>query len=473
MEEGLVKKIRGGQRAPKWVVDSIFYQVFPDRFANGDPGNDPAGTVSWGSKPTRENFFGGDLRGILEHLPYLEDLGVTAIYLNPIFKARSNHKYDTCDYFVVDPAFGTKELLRKFVNEAHRRNIHVVLDAVFNHCGECFWAFEDVKKNGVSSKYNSWFFVDSYPISMDPPSYQTYGGTWYLPKLNTSNPETREYLLKVAVYWIEECDIDGWRLDVPWKVPFDFWQTLRERVKQVKPDVYILGEVWRDPSKWLRGDTCDGVMNYPLRDHIIDYCIRDSLDAEDFDYEISHLREIHGSASPYQVNLLGSHDTPRLLTLCNGDIDRVIMAMTFIFTYIGAPMIYYGDEVGVMGSDDPDCRRCMPWDEIAWNQELVRAIRALIHARRDHLALRKGNFEKLWAFNGVYAYKRCYKSDEVIVIMNPRETRYSVKVPVSVVNERARVWRDLLSGETFNEEEGNLLLETLPSKASYVLFPDQ
>jgi cyclomaltodextrinase len=458
--------------APKWVADSVFYQIFPERFANGDPGNDPHGVVPWGSKPTREDFMGGDLQGILDRLPYLQDVGVTAIYLTPIFEARTNHKYDTCDYMKIDPSFGDAELLRKVVDGAHERGIRIILDAVFNHCGDGFWAFEDLKERGASSNYAPWFIVDSYPIHQNPPNYQTYGVTWYLPKLDTGNPEVREYLLKVATYWMEACDIDGWRLDVPWKIPIDFWREFRERVKRIKPDAYIVGEIWRDPSPWLRGDTFDGVMNYPLRQHILDFCVYENMDAEDFNFEIGHLRDVHGHSAPYQLNLLGSHDTARILTLCDEDVDRAIMAIAFIFTYVGAPMIFYGDEVGLTGEDDPDCRKSMIWDETRWRPRLVDAYRALIRARNEHKAMRSGDFEPLYIFNGVYAYQCTHEEDKVIVVLNPREKRQRVKIPLPVRTLEQRTWVDAISGTQFFEREGHIQINDLPSKKAYVLVSE-
>jgi cyclomaltodextrinase len=455
--------------APDWVKNAVFYQIFVDRFANGDPTNDPPGAVPWGSPPTLDNFFGGDLQGILNRLPYLEDLGVTALYLTPIFTARSNHKYDTCDYLSIDPSFGTIQLFHKLIEEAHARGMRVILDAVFNHCGDGFWAFEDVKQNGAASKYRNWFCTTTFPIRQGPPNYQTCGGIAYLPKLNVTNPEVQEYLLKVATFWLKEFNVDGWRLDVPWKVVMNFWRAFRNMVKQVNPEAYIVGEVWRDPEPWLKGDTCDGIMNYPLREYILDYCVRDAMDAEDFDHATSRLRDICGSSAPYQLNLLGSHDTPRILTLCKDDVSRVELAIVFLFTYIGAPMVYYGDETGLRGSNDPDCRRCMPWEKSEWETKINQMYRKLIRARRLHKALRQGEFVPLLVFNGIYSYLRRCESDEVIVILNPREERNNIKIPLSNVGISGRTWYDLLGGSTFNATETHLQIDTLPSKCAYVL----
>jgi len=458
-------------KLPEWVKDAIFYEIFPERFANGDQSNDPLDKEVWGNIPSRTNFFGGDLQGIIDHLDYLQDLGITGLYLTPIFKAKTNHKYDTCDYMSVDPAFGDTELLKKLVSKAHRCGIKIILDAVFNHTGDSFWAFEDVKKNGSSSRYASWFFVDETPLSHDPPNYQTCGGVGYLPKINITNPEVQDYLLRVASYWIETCDIDGWRLDVPWKVSMQFWKLFRERIKSIKPDAYIVGEIWRNPSPWLQGDTCDGIMNYPLRNLILDYCLFDFMDAEDFDYEINLLRQAHGSSANIQLNLLGSHDTPRLLTLCKDDIARVILAVTFLFTYVGAPMIYYGDEIGLRGGNDPDCRKCMSWEATDWEHGLVNIYRNLIRARHKHPALRRGDFLPLLIFNGVYAYLRRFDDDEVIVILNPREERHQIKIPLCNLDIKGKLWHNLLGEGTFKVREAHLQIETLLSKSALILIP--
>ena len=459
--------------APKWVNNAVFYQIFIDRFANGDQTNDPPGVAAWSSPPTRDNFFGGDLQGILNHLPYLEKLGITALYLTPIFKARSNHKYDTNDYLTIDPSFGTKQLFRHFIDVAHSKGMRIVLDAVFNHCGDSFWAFKDLKLNGVKSKYRDWFYATTLPIQQEPPNYQTCGGVASLPKLNVMNPEVQKYLLKVSSYWLNEFGIDGWRLDVPWKVNIDFWRTFREVVKQINPEAYIVGEVWRDPTPWLGGDICDGVMNYLLRECILDYCVRDTMDAEDFHYESSRLMELAGPSALYQLNLLGSHDTARILTICNNNIERTILAMTILFTSIGTPMIYYGDEIGISGENDPDCRRCMIWDENYWNSQLLKVYRLLINARINHPALRYGNFEKLMVFNGIYAYRRYLEDDESIIIINPREERRCINIHSPNGNFVYHKWRDIFTGKIIPQDENILKFDIIPSYTAFILFPEK
>lgn len=456
---------------PEWVKHAIFYQIFPERFDNGDPSNDPPGAVPWNSKPTRENFFGGDLKGILDKLNYLQDLGVNALYLNPIFLADTNHKYDTADYYQIDPAFGDLELFRELVEESHKRHIRVVLDAVFNHCGYQFQPFADLRVNGPESAYKDWFLVRQFPIQTSPPSYQTCGGTWYLPKLNVGNPAVDKFLLDVGCYWIKECDIDGWRLDVPWKVPLTFWRKFRKAVKDIKPDVYIVGEAWRWPDEWLDGTTCDGVMNYTLRDHVLDYCVYDHMDAEDFHYELERLLGIEKSSAYFQLNLLGGHDTPRIRTLCKQHINRQKLALIFLFTFPGSPMIYYGDEIGMEGENDPDCRRAMIWDREKWNRELSALYRQLIRIRREQEALQIGRYSKLMTFNGVYSYLRYSGKEQVIVILNPREEQSDLVIPIedSIQSD----WEDLLTGRKFKQSGSRLYLDTIGSESGLILIKNE
>jgi glycosidase len=454
----------------EWMQDAIFYQVFPERFSNGDPENDPPEVKPWGTPPTSQNFMGGDLQGLLDKLPYLQELGINAIYMTPIFTAQSNHKYDTTDYLQVDPAFGDRELLKKLIHSAHENGIRVIFDAVFNHCGNSFWAFKDVMARGRESEYYDWFILEDQPAGENFPNYQTCGGAPFLPKLNTTHPAVRQYLLKVAAYWMKETNLDGWRLDVPWKVPMDFWQEFRQVVKNIRPDAIIVAETWRDTAHWLQGDTCDSVMNYPFRDYVLDYCIRDTMDAEDFDYFVTRLHEVYGDIASMQLNLLGSHDTARLLTLCQGVVSRAILAYICLFTSVGAPMVYYGDENGMLGENDPDCRRCMKWESSDWNIALRAPLQKLITLRKNHPALRQGHYESLLTFNGVYAYRRILNKDQVIVITNPREMCTMLHIPIPG-ETAAREWVDALSGKRFISHSEHLLLPKLAAQEGLVLIP--
>jgi cyclomaltodextrinase / maltogenic alpha-amylase / neopullulanase len=451
---------------PDWVRDAVFYQIFPDRFANGDRTNDPPGTVPWSSAPTRDNFFGGDLAGILERLPYLEDLGVNALYLTPIFRAATNHRYDTHDYYAVDPAVGDTGLLREFVQEAHARGIRVMLDAVFNHVGEGFFAFEDLRRNGAQSAYRDWFVLRGDRAVSEPLSYQTCGGAPYLPKLDTTNPEVREYLLDVAAHWLVQADIDGWRADVPWKVPLDFWDAFRARVKSVMPDAYLVAEAW-----WSWGPlrhVFDGLMNYRLRNDLFDFCLFDRKDAEDLAIE-SRLLLAESSGGHHMLNLLGSHDTARIATLAEGDAERIEFALVALFTYPGAPMLYYGDELGLEGGDDPDCRRAMPWDEDAWNHRRRDLVRRLIELRRASVALRRGDWQPLLAFNRVLAFRRTHGDEQAIVVLNagPERRDFALELP----SGSPAGFVDALSGDAFACNGRTLALPVLRARSALVLVP--
>jgi glycosidase len=456
--------------APAWVRQAVFYQIFPERFCNGDPRNDPPGTVPWTSVPTRENVFGGDLAGIRSKLDYLQDLGITALYLTPFFKAKTNHRYDTSDYLQIDPAVGTPGDFQALVADLKGRDMRLILDAVFNHCGDGFWAFEDVRQQGAGSPYKDWFFIDSYPLTSDPPSYQTCGGAAFLPKLNTQNPATREYLLHVARYWLEQ-GADGWRLDVPWKIPLDFWREFRQVVLSTCPDAYIVAEEWRGAQPWLCSDTVHGVMNYRLRNAILDFCALDQMDAEDFDHELGELRRDHGASAGYHLTLLGSHDTARILTMCHNDVRRVVLALVFQMTYPGVPMIYYGDEVGMAGENDPLCRAGMIWDPERQNHRLHALIRTLIRLRRQHPALTEGAWETLRVFNAVYAYHRFTETDSVMVVLNPRQERQNFPIPLKQASGHGHAWHDVLSGRAFPVQTGRLLIDTLPACTALVLLP--
>ncbi len=472
--------------APPWIKDVVFYQIFPERFYNGDRSNDPSVVEEWGNKPKRRNFFGGDLRGIIEKLSYLAYLGINAIYLTPIFKSPSNHKYDTSDYLEIDPHLGNLETLRELVKKGHERGIRLILDGVFNHSGDRFWAFEDVAKKGSSSHYSAWYFVKTFPVRKWPnPNYLTCGTARYLPKLNTDNPQVREYLFGVARYWLEEAGIDGWRLDVADEVSHDFWKEFRKVVRDANPDAFLVGELWGDASPWLQGDEFDGAMNYLLRDLIIKFFAWHQIDAQAFDSELARLRSKYPQeANEAMLNLLGSHDTPRYLTVCRGDVDKVVLSLLFLMTYIGVPMIYYGDEVGMKGGNDPLCRGTMIWDPTKWNRRIFDTCKKLIRIRREHPALRRGSFKTLYSSKRVYAYQREHGRDLLIVIINTGSSDASLKIGVDSAIKREPVrrkvvesgditgtflFRDILGGEMYPMVGDTLTIPTLKAKSGLLL----
>ncbi|MBM7542331.1 alpha-glycosidase [Amphibacillus cookii] len=411
-------------QAPEWVKETVWYQIFPERFANGDPSTSPEHTLPWGSiTPKQDSYFGGDFQGIINHLDYLQKLGITGIYLCPIFKAASNHKYDTIDYMEIDPQFGDKSTFRELVKQCHQRGIRVMLDAVFNHSGYYFEPFQDVVKNGESSPYKEWFHIWDFPVQTKPsPNYDCFGFVSNMPKLNTENPEVKNYLLEVARYWIEAFDIDGWRLDVANEVDHGFWREFRSVVKAVKPDAYILGEVWHDALPWLEGDQFDAVMNYPFTTSVIDFFAKDKITTTQFANQITDLLHMYPEpVSEVAFNLLDSHDTARILTLANEDKERMRLIYVFLFSFMGTPCIYYGDEIGLSGGEEPDCRKCMEWDESKQDQELFQFIQQLITMRKEIAAFGNLSTFRFLQINDqekVIAYEKQNKQEKVIIVLN-------------------------------------------------------
>jgi len=422
--------------APSWVRDAVFYQIFPERFCNGDTSNDPRGTEPWGGTPTPGNFFGGDLRGIILRLDYIASLGVNALYLNPVFASPSNHKYNTTDYLRIDPAFGDEKTFRELVDSCHARGIRVMLDGVFNHTGVDFFAFADLRKNGARSKYRAWYNVRSFPVGpVSAPNYECWWGIGTLPKLMTGNAEVRRYLFDVTRHWLE-AGIDGWRLDVPNEIPHEFWKEWRRVVKSVNPDAYILGEIWDNGAPWLGGDEFDAVMNYRFRTPCIDFFAAGRSAVSGFDSSLARVRTDYGNALTFsQFNLLGSHDTERFLTLCAGNTALWKLAVLFQMTYPGAPSLYYGDEVGMTGGKDPGCRAPMVWDPARQDADLLAFTRGAIALRQGHAVLRRGEFAPAIVDDAarLYGYVREDAAHAALILLNRSG------MPVSVARTRAHL----------------------------------
>ncbi|MGF7050219.1 glycosidase [Paenibacillus sp. DS2015] len=449
-------------KTPEWVKNAVFYQIFPERFANGDPSINPTGTLPWGETPLRDNFFGGDLQGVIDHIDHLSNLGINALYFTPLFTATTNHKYDTEDYLQIDPQFGDVDLLKKLVALCHERGIRVLMDAVFNHSGRTFAPFVDVQKNGESSRYKDWFHISKFPIHVENgiPSYDTFAFEPLMPKLNTENPEVKAYLLHVAEYWIKEVGIDGWRLDVANEVDHQFWREFRQVVKAANPDAYILGEIWHESSSWLQGDQFDAVMNYPFTHATLDFFVDGSTDAEGFSHAIGkQLARYARQANEVAFNLLDSHDTPRLITLCKEDKRKMKLAVSFLFTFIGTPCIYYGDEIGLTGDQDPACRKCMEWDPEKQDQDLFSFYQELIKIRLKYSAFRTGTFTFLSSESRstTLAYAREDEQGKFIILMNNHDEQQSIEIPLA-----ENRLEEIRSGETYMIKNGSLNV-TLPS----------
>ncbi|MEC1634506.1 glycoside hydrolase family 13 protein [Bacillus mojavensis] len=381
-------------QAPEWAKSTVWYQIFPERFANGREDLSPENVLPWGSKdPDVNDFFGGDLQGIVDKLDYVEDLGVNGIYLTPIFSAPSNHKYDTLDYYSIDPHFGDPELFRTLVSQLHQRGMRIMLDAVFNHIGSASPQWQDVVKKGAQSRYKDWFHIHSFPVTEG--NYDTFAFTPDMPKLHTANPEVQRYLLDIALYWIREFDIDGWRLDVANEVDHAFWKTFKQAVSAEKSDIYILGEIWHSSEPWLRGDEFHAVMNYPFTEPMIEYFADRAIPASRMAHRLNaHLMNGMKQVNEVMFNLLDSHDTKRLLTRCRNDEKKARALLAFMFAQTGSPCIYYGTEIGLDGENDPLCRKCMVWDKEKQNQEMHTFMKRLIALRKqENTVLTEGNLE--------------------------------------------------------------------------------
>ena len=416
--------------APAWVKDAIFYQIFPDRFCRSERYHAVGKFVAWGSKPSRENMFGGNLAGIEDKLEYIAGLGVNAIYLCPIFKSNSNHRYHTVDYFEIDPVLGTLEDFDRLVKKAHKLKLRVILDGVFNHCSRGFFQFNSLMELGEHSPYVDWFHVKDWPLNAytDKPNYECWWNFPALPKFNTDCPDVREYLFSVGEYWMKR-GIDGWRLDVPNEIDDDsFWQEFRRRVKAVNPDAYIVGEIWDEPSRWLKGDQFDGVMNYLFRKATMQFLFDENpISIKEFGERLQNAFPEGRGDIP--MNLLGSHDTTRLMSQLCASEKRIELAYAILFFLPGAPCIYYGEELSMKGGKDPDNRRSVPWSKLAELQAepLYDFIKQMIELRNKNAVLREGSLEIRVADNG-FAIERALgkKTMTLVVLQDGTEYKFNI-----------------------------------------------
>lgn len=416
----------------KWIQESVVYQIFPERFCNGDASINPKYVMPWGEEKNMSyhSRYGGDLRGIINKLDYLEELGVDVIYLTPIFKSNTAHKYNTCDYFNIDPEFGTVEVAKELVDKCHSKNIKLVLDAVFNHSGDDFFAFQDLLVNQENSKYKDWYFVDSYPVDFQKGNYYTFGRNHRnMPKFNTKNDEVREYLLNVGEYWIKEIGIDGWRLDVCDEIGHDFWRAFKKRIKSVNKDAIIIGEIMHEANSFLKGDQLDGIMNYPFKNALTDFFAKNEITSEEFSNILGTTRMLYMDSITKQMwNLIDSHDTARFLTESKDKLDSLKLASAFQFTYVGVPYIYYGDEIGMSGGNDPYNRGCMKWNKEDQNLDLFEFYKKLIKIRKENKALVYGEYKEIYVKNNVIVFERIYNEEVIVVIINNNNESISINL---------------------------------------------
>ncbi|AFY79333.1 glycosidase [Pleurocapsa sp. PCC 7327] len=479
-----------GITTPDWVKNAVFYQIFPDRFARSQQSHQGLWISNnlepWDDPPTLQRYKGGDLWGVIEKLDYLKDLGVNAIYFTPIFQSASNHRYHTHDFYQVDPMLGGNMALDALLEAAHQRNMKVVLDGVFNHASRGFFFFNDILEHGPLSAWLDWFIVEGWPVSAydgsKPANYISWADNRALPQFNHDNPQVREYIMQIGEYWLKK-GIDGWRLDVPNEVKAPgFWQEFRSRVKAINPDAYIVGEIWEDSRQWLDGTQFDGVMNYLFAAPTIAFTAGDrvimefvespsydpypALSAPEYAEKIQQLLALYPwEIQLTQLNLLNSHDTARLLTIAGGDRASVELATLLLFTFPGAPSIFYGDEVGLPGGLDPDCRRGFPKEE-NWDLEVLNYHKKLIAVRNKYAALRTGDYRVLYAQGGVYVFSRSLGTEKLIVAVNVDTNPAAITVEFADLQTRPE---NLLYGKGRVLWQGNRLKLDIPSRTGCII----
>ena len=477
----------GSSVVPDWVKDAVFYQIFPDTFSRSERVPKSGNLEPWDALPSFHGYKGGDLLGVVEHLDYLADLGINALYFCPVFQSASNHRYHTHDYYRVDPMLGGNAALRELLDRAHERGIRVVLDGVLNHASRGFFQFHDILENGAQSAYIDWFVVRDRSKPLDPydvaaiaagnatweTNYQCWWNLPALPEFNTNHPEVREFLWNVATHWIV-FGIDGWRLDVPAEIDDPlFWREFRRRVKEANPDAYLVGEIWHRAPEWLAGGRFDAVMNYVFNRACqgffggsrLDTSVRpggfelEPIRAEAFARRVDEMLSIYSwEVAQVQLNLLGSHDTPRILSILGNDVASLKLALLFQMTFVGAPCIYYGDEVGmtsvpVVGHEG---RAAMSWDASSWNVDLRAAVKRYVALRRRHPALRRGAFVPLHASDrtNVYAFLRRGEGESLVVVLNNGEQPYEVRIPVNGELAHGVGLNDLLDSGRYVVQDG-------------------
>jgi glycosidase len=478
-------------KTPDWVKDAVFYQIFPDRFARSGKVLKPNNLEAWDTAPTAQGYKGGDLYGVIEHLDHIQELGATAIYFTPIFQSACNHRYHTHDYYQVDPLLGGNKAFYALRDEMHRRGMKLVLDGVFNHASRGHIFFNDILENGPHSAWLDWFIVHDWPLTAysgeRPANYEAWVGNRALPKWNTDNPQVREYIMQVAEHWLRE-GIDGWRLDVPFCITSPgFWNEFRSRVKAINPEAYIVGEVWWDSTNYLQGDQFDAVMNYLFTEPVIQFCGQNHLDrslaisdcsydpypAIDGEHYAKKIAKVlfryDWEIAQAQLNLLDSHDTARLLSIASGDAATVRLATILLMTAPGAPSVYYGDEIGLPGRMDPDCRRTFPWDKPeTWDREALAYHKQLIAIRHAHPALRRGRYEPLHHSPTTYTFGRVLEDDCLLVAVNVGEKAAKIEVPVQDVFAEGTALKAVY-GKGSATVEGGLVKLNLPARDGVIL----
>lgn len=409
---------------PKWAKNKIVYQIFPSRFASSKE----VPEEKWYRAPIGHmDDLRGDLRGIIQHFDHFQELGVDVLYLTPIFKSDSAHKYDTIDYYQIDPSFGTKADLKELVEMAHAHGMRVILDGVFNHTSPKFFAFADVVEKGKESPYWNWYYIEDYPPvakRYEKPNFKCFAYYGGMPKLNLQNPETADYVIKVGQYWMKACGIDGWRLDVGDEISHIFWKKFRRAIREVNPEAILIGEIWHFAGDFLEGDEWDSVMNYDFFTATQKLVAKESITVAQFMESLEHLcGNLHNDVYPILWNLIDSHDTARFLHVCGEKKEKLKIAAALQLLLPGMPFIYYGDEYGMTGGDDPDCRRGMVWDAKYQDADIYEWYRKLIRLRKAHPALTEGKEVARWCDDekGILVWTRELEGEKTTVFVHAKD----------------------------------------------------
>jgi glycosidase len=402
---------------PDWARGGLIYQVLVDRFFDGDPSNNPPQVRPWNALPDRNTYYGGDFAGLTARLAYLEELGVKALYLSPIFRSPSYHKYDIFDYETIEAIYGGSEGLKALVDAAHARGIRVILDGVFNHASSDHPFFQDLLKKQERSPYRDWFEPHGFPVSMEKANYENFANQVpKMPKWNTANPEVQAYLCGVAARWTKTLGIDGWRLDVADEVAPSFWRRFRREIKAVCPEALLIGESWSYSGPWLHGDEWDTVTNYRFRKWVLAF-FRGEIPADTFWKRFEDNRMRYPTPIwDLLINLVGSHDTERWLRALRGDRLAHRLSLALMMLLPGMPLIYYGDEIAMDGGTDPDNRRAMDWRAI--DEPENRVFGPIGRLRKDSQALKEGILVIEPSPADVLVFRRIHENEAWLIVIN-------------------------------------------------------
>ncbi len=449
-------------KVPSWYKEGIVYQIFVDRFNNGNKTKKPSNPKensfiygNWNDKPMyikdsngdiiRWDFHGGNLKGIIDKLGYLKKLGVSILYLSPIFEASSNHKYDTGDYKKIDPMFGDEEIFEDLIKKAEKKGINIVLDGVFSHTGadsiyfNKYGRYDEVGAyQSKDSKYSSWYNFENFPED-----YKCWWGVKSLPNVNETEPSYMDYIIRdedsVIKKWTE-MGVKGWRLDVADELPTEFIKTLRRELKNIDSDSILTGEVWEDASNkisynerrcYLLGNQLDSVMGYPFRKNILDFLNR-NITSTQLNNRFMTIKENYPKeAFKSNLNLIGSHDVKRIKSELNEDKDMVKLAVSLQMTFEGVPYIYYGDEAGICGGTDPDNRRTYPWNNE--DEDMIEFYKNIINLRNKLDVLKSGESKFVDTKNSnVFSLIRYNElDDKILILINRDENKQNINLNIS------------------------------------------